>query len=307
MVIYRRDRCKMIQLLFIVHGRLRKSRSWNELQKAINEEVNISFDVFFTEYPKHAIELVECGLSSQTYSAVIACGGDGTLNECVNGIVKTDSKIPVGVIAMGTGNDFVKSLGLKGVWSEIKFALENNHIQSIDLIKLNNKFDERYGINVTDIGFGGEVVQRMAKDSRILGPFLTYQLNIIKTFLRFQPKLATIDLDGSVFSMEKLFLLACCNGKWFGSGLAIEPEAAINDGWINLVIVDNISFLSYLLQIPTLRAGKRMSHKSVHYRKAKRVHIVTDGLPVDCDGEFAGYTPMLIEVVENAINILTPG
>lgn len=296
----------MKELLFVVHGRLKNSRKWKRISKDIDDQSDWSSNIVFTEYPRHAIDLVKLYLSSKSIDAVIACGGDGTLNECVNGIMLAKSNVVLGILSLGSGNDFVKTLKIKGNLKELVQSIDAWHTFKSDVMCLETSNGIRFGINVSDIGIGGEVVQRMALDSRWMGSFLTYQKNIIKSFLSFKSKRMILKLDDSVEFSPNLFLLAMSNASWFGSGLCIDPEAQLNDGLLNVVMVRDISLIDYFGQLNNLRRGSRMQHRSVTYHQCKEVKLISSGWPIDCDGEFIGHTPLSINLVDGGINILVP-
>ena len=296
----------MKQLLFVVHGRLKNSWRWRRIRQHMANQTQWSFVVEYTEYSGHAIELVKSNLEKAMFDTVIACGGDGTLNECVNGIMLADSKVTLAILSMGTGNDFVKSLKIKGSWNELKEALETGSTLRSDVMRLKSVASLRYGINVSDIGIGGEVVQRMARDSRWMGSFLTYQKNIVKSFLSFRSKKMILRFDDGYEFSQNLFMLAASNASWFGSGLCIDPEAQLNDGLLNVVMVQDISLLDYIGQLPFLRGGKRMKHRAVSYRKSQSLALLSEGWPIDCDGEFIGFTPLTIDLINGGVNILIP-
>ncbi len=296
----------MKQLLFVVHGRLKNSRKWKRISQLMANQTQWSCVTAFTEYAGHAIELVRSNLEKVKFDAVVACGGDGTLNECVNGIMLSKSKVPLGILAMGTGNDFVKSLKMRGSWNDLIEVIETWNTLSCDVMRLKSNGGLRYGINVSDIGIGGEVVQRMARDRRWLGSFLTYQKNIVKSFLSFKSKQMILRLDDGPEFSQNLFMLAASNAAWFGSGLCIDPEAQLNDGLLNIVVVEDISLLEYLGQLPFLRRGERLKHPTVSYRQSQTMALLSEGWPIDCDGEFIGFTPLTIDLMEGGVNILIP-
>ncbi len=296
----------MKQLLFVVHGRLKNSRRWKRISQQMANQTQCSCVTVYTEYSAHAIELVRSNLENFKFDAVVACGGDGILNECVNGIMLTKAKVPVGILAMGTGNDFVKSLKIRGSWNDLIEAVETWNTLSCDVMCLKTDGGLRYGINVSDIGIGGEVVQRMERDRRWLGSFLTYQKNIVKSFLSFKSKKMTVKLDNGPEFSQSFFMLAASNAAWFGSGLCIDPEAQFNDGLLNIVMVEEISLLDYLRQLPFLRRGERLKHPTVSYRQSRTVALLSEGWPIDCDGEFIGFTPLTIDLMEGGVNILIP-
>lgn len=296
----------MKKALFVVHGRLEWNTNWLRIWKRIREQQEWEVVKVYTQGVGHAITLVMDGLNKEGYDAVITCGGDGTLNECVNGIVQSKLPVPLGILSMGTGNDFIKSLGISGCWDEVQVALNNLRVVPCDVMRLETPTGVRFGINVSDIGIGGDVVQRISQDSRWLGSFFTYQKNIVKSFLSFKSINVEVSIDHSPAITKRIFMLAACNASWFGSGLCIDPEARINDGQLNLVVVEDISLMDYFKQLPSLRGGKRMKHRSVTYLTGEQVSIQTPGYPIDCDGEFIGYTPLKIDLLRQAVNILVP-
>jgi len=296
----------MKKVLFVVHGRLERNTKWLRIWKCVIEQQEWTGVKVYTQKVGHAITLVMDALNKEGCDAVIACGGDGTLNECVNGILQSNSSVPLGMLSLGTGNDFVKSLGMSGCWKEVQAALNNLRVVPCDVMRLETPAGVRFGINVSDIGIGGEVVQRISQDSRWLGSFLTYQKNIVKSFLSFKSINVEVSIDDSPAISKRIFMLAACNAAWFGSGLCIDPEAQINDGQLNLVVVEDISLIDYFKQLPSLRRGKRMNHPAITYSKSERVSILTPNLPIDCDGEYIGCTPLSIDLWGHAVNILVP-
>jgi diacylglycerol kinase (ATP) len=296
----------MKKVLFVVHGRLQNSQRWKRISQQIANQSQWSCETVYTEYPAHAIELVRSNLEKAKFDAVVACGGDGTLNECVNGIMLAKSNVAVGILSLGTGNDFVKSLRIQGSWNDLLEAIETRNTLSCDVMRLKSFESLRYGINVSDIGIGGEVVQRMARDRRWLGSFLTYQKNIIMSFLSFKSKEVILKFDDEPEFSTNLFMFAMSNASWFGSGLCIDPEAQLNDGLLNVVMVRDISLIDYFGQLKYLRRGYRMQHGAVTYRQCQEVNLISPGWPIDCDGEFIGHTPLSMNIIEGAINILLP-
>ena len=296
----------MIQLLFVVHGRLKNSQRWKRISQQMANQTQWSCVTVYTEYSAHAIELVRSNLEKAKFDAVVACGGDGTLNECVNGIMLAKSNVVLGILSLGTGNDFVKTLKIKGNLKELVQSIDAWHTFKSDVMCLETSNGIRFGINVSDIGIGGEVVQRMALDSRWMGSFLTYQKNIIKSFLSFKSKEMILKLDDESEFSSNLFMFAMSNASWFGSGLCIDPEAQLNDGLLNVVMVRDISIMDYFGQLNNLRRGSRMQHRSVTYHQCKEVKLISSGWPIDCDGEFIGHTPLSINLVNGGINILVP-
>ncbi len=296
----------MKRIFFVVHGRLRRNRKWKRIWAQINFQHEWSVVIAYTAFSGHAISLVKDLLQTEKIDVLVACGGDGTLNECVNGVMQAGSNVPLGILSLGTGNDFVKTLKIRGDWEELKHSISNGFTVPCDVMCLKTSTGVRYGLNVADVGIGGEVVQRMAEDGRWLGAFLTYQKNIVKSFLLFKSKEMRLTMNNAAEVSHDVFMLAAANAAWFGSGLCIDPEAELNDGLLNVVLVKNISLFDYIRQLPFLRKGIRMRHSAVTYHQCRELNLLSSGWPIDCDGEFIGFTPMSISLAEGGIKILLP-
>ncbi len=294
---------------WIVHGRLERSRSWIHLLSHLTSDAEFKHEILYTEFAGHGIALSQ-EYCNRDLTAIVAVGGDGTINECVNGVMQSGKSIPLGIVAMGTGNDFVKSLQLVGKWDEIKRALIDSTHVMVDLGKASfvnreGHLDQRYFINVLDIGIGGEVVQRIANSNRRLGPFLTYQKSILATLLSL--KRPNVQWQNDVnYRDEKTLMLAIANAKWFGSGLGIAPVADVQDGILEVIHLGDITVWDYFKQLPHLRKGKFLKHPEIRYEKARHVRVFTPNMPIDCDGEFIGFTPLMVQMIPHSIRILRP-
>lgn len=294
---------------WIVHGRLERSRRWIHLLSQLTNDSDFKHEICYTAYTGHGIELGR-DYCKRDLTAIVAVGGDGTINECVNGIMQSGRPVALGIVAMGTGNDLVKSLSLKGVWEEIQQALGKQVCMDVDLGKATfqnrqGQMDQRYFINVLDIGIGGEVVQRIAESRRLLGPFLTYQKSILSTLLTLKRERVQWEHEGH-YRDEKTLMLAIANAKWFGSGLGIAPVADVQDGILEVIHLGDISLLDYFKQLPHLRKGRFLKHDQIRYEKSRFVKVFTPNMPIDCDGEFIGFTPLMVQMVPRAIRILRP-
>lgn len=294
---------------WVVHGRLEKDRRWKGIQSRLENASRQKHVVAFTQYSGHAMELAK-QLCQSGCDVIVAVGGDGTLNECVNGLLPDYTNVAIGILAMGTGNDFVKTLQLQGSVDEILEAIEKDSCQQVDVVlaTYNNLYGQaacRYCVNVMDIGIGGEVVQRIAHSTRRWGPFITYQKAILATLMKLQRPMVEWSKDQEKYK-EKTLMLAIANAKWFGSGLGIAPLADVQDGILEIVHLGDISVLDYFLQLPHLRKGRHLKHPEIRYDRAQIVSVDTPDLPIDCDGEFIGTTPMKVKICPGLLKLLKP-
>ncbi|MCS6935615.1 MAG: diacylglycerol kinase family lipid kinase [Chitinophagales bacterium] len=299
----------MKKIAFIAHGKLKRRKAL--VRDAQNFLSHHQINFLFTNFPRHAESLAqECAEAG--FDFIIAAGGDGTLNEVINGVMQSPRKgeVTIGVWPLGSGNDFAKTLRLpadiKGLAQTI--LLEEAH--PIDLMHLtytdiNGQPAQRFSHNITDVGMGGQVAEGMSRTSKWMGPTLTYQYQIIKSLLTYRPVPVRVQGDG--ISFEGNVMNYCvCNGKYFGSGLGISPYALPDDGMLNTVCIGEVTLRDYLRHLPAIRRCVPVEHPQVHYGSATTLRIdgVKDCLPIDLDGEFAGYTPLSVTLVPAAIRFL---
>jgi len=303
----------MKRIAFIIHGKIRKKQD-------IIRKLELTFQgnykpVFFiSEYSGHAIEL-SFNAASEGFNYIISLGGDGTLNEVVNGIMQArnlnkDLNIMVGVLPFGTGNDFIKTSKSPHSFSGIKKLIDKNLSKEIDLglVQFKDKKgldSKRYFINIADVGIGGLVVQKIGNYSKALGANITYLAAIFNTLLFYRNQPVKAIADGFVFEGRvKNFVVA--NGKYFGSGIGIAPDAEIDNGKFSMVILGEVSLIQFLKLSITFKKCKKVIHPQIIYKSAEEIAIdsMASPQPIDMDGEFIGYTPMNIKIQPGALTFL---
>lgn len=293
---------------FVLHGKHRGNQQLvKQAQRLFSNTYQLQFN--YTEYVGHAIALARTAATTSNY--VIAVGGDGTMNEVVNGVLQSGSKTVVtGLLPCGTGNDFARSTGLQNSVTQLYQLIESKSIKRIDagllkLIGTDGNPATRYFINIADVGMGGFIAQRLSGYSRWMGAFLTFQRAIIAGFLSYkhQPIKAVADTftyEGNILS----YIIA--NGKFFGAGLGVAPDAELSDGKFHITLGANISLWDYLLNMGNVRRCQKVNHPQMSYHIASEITITSpQPLPIDTDGEFAGYTPLQVSVVPGALLMLT--
>ncbi|CUS82541.1 lipid kinase, YegS/Rv2252/BmrU family [Candidatus Kryptonium thompsonii] len=193
---------------------------------------------------------------------VVAAGGDGTVNEIVNGILQSNSEKLLGVIPIGSGNDFAKMLNLKPF--KIKVAIESikrRRITTSDvgIIRFIDEFGnsgERFFINGVGVGFDAVVANESRKIKHLRG-ILLYLLALLKSLKDYETPEMEVYIDGKKIK-EKIFLVAVGNGKSAGGGFLLPPDAKINDALLDVCLVNDLSILRVLQVIPTVLKGKHI-------------------------------------------------
>ena len=290
-----------MKLGVILHGaKSNRHAQRKEIEKTFSDW---NLQIRITEYHKHA-EKIARELCNESCDVVLVCGGDGSLNLAANGIFHSENPhTPLAIWPSGTGNDFVKSVNVPASFQDLKVAIEKRNFQSIDLPCMEWDGKKRAFLNVTDLGLGGCVAYDMTRSKRRLGSFITYQWLIIKNLIRFKKRTIHFDLDGKKYDARAMnFVVA--NAKYFGAGLGISPESDLTDGSLEVIVIGDLNLFEYLYFVPKVRKCKKLSFHKVQYFSAKKISIETEvPMPIDMDGEFVGFSPMVISL-QHKINIV---
>ncbi len=299
------------KITFILHGRLKHiSKRQDKILEVFSKEFNVTFKT--TSLESGAKKCTNEALTENT-DIIVICGGDGSINETANGFLatKTHKTVFFGVLPMGTGNDFAKSLHVKNDLIQLKELIAGKRYKKVDVFKMdyNNKShkkESRYFINIADIGIGGAVVEHVGNSSKVLGSNLTYIKAIVLSFIKYKKQ--PIQLTSSTFNWSGQILSLCmANGKYFGSGMCIAPDAQLDDGELQLTILGDVSLFDYIKNIFKIKKGVKINHKEANYATVTNCRIVSKGLecPIDMDGEFIGYTPLEVELHSKKMNFFS--
>lgn len=258
---------------------------------------NLSYDIYLTEANN---QLTEQKLSERlhSYTDIISIGGDGTLNMLAN--VLAYKNIPLGIIPCGTGNDFSRHIYKKT--DDVIATSLKSEAMAIDL----GQCKGRYFINVLGVGYDGMVAEKTRNDKKVFFRSFFYLWNALKYLLLYKEQ--SIQLTADDFKKhEETFMAAFGNGTFFGSGMNITPHADFSDGLLDCCWIGKLSFLKKMYCLVKLYSGKHLHVKNIEYIKGKKFEVKTTGHPVEADGEFLGYTPVVISSAEKALLLKVPG
>jgi YegS/Rv2252/BmrU family lipid kinase len=293
----------------------RKKLFYQRLLPVISEICNVQ--VYETMRRNEAIEIASKAVD-QNVNLILAAGGDGTLNQVVHGVFsgrENSNMLPaIGLLPLGSGNDFARTMGITTEPSQLRKLLTAFTTAEIDLGKVRfttfekgtavNGQSERYFINVADIGMGPEVVDRVSKSSRLLGGKIGYFKSIITTFFSYRLIAVKAIADEWVWQ-GKLRSLGVANGKFYGHGLCIAPDAKADDGNFSVFICGNVSVLDFVLNTGKLKKGKHIRLAEVHYKAATRVALTSEArCMIEADGEVLGLLPATVFMAERRLKFL---
>lgn len=261
----------------------------------------------------HDAEVLASTAVEGHFDVILAAGGDGTVNQVVNGILRgreSHVDLPVvGVVPIGTGNDLARGLNLKEDINQLLMLLNNFEPEDIDIGKVEyttekGDQDYRYFVNVVDIGMGPEVVKKVMRRDQIFGAALSYYISILSTFTSYKPMVASANTPDWEWS-GKLRTLAIANGKYYGNGLCIAPDAQPNDRVFETFICGNASILDFVLQSQNMKRGRRISHDAVLYRQGSEFYLSAESsCCIEADGEFLGWLPASVKLTPQRLRFL---
>lgn len=277
-------------------------------------------EVAFTDAPMAATRLTREALR-EGVDLVIACGGDGTNNEVVNGFFEAtvpgepDAPIRAGaafsILMLGTGGDFRKTFGAGPDVEDQVRAIAGGTPRPIDVGRLDYTTDEgapatRYFINIASFGMGG-LVDREVNKARLakrLGGRFAYLSATVRAMLRYKPQPVRIRVDEGPERTFVVNMAAACNGQYFGGGMRVGPMADPSDGILDIIVVHDVGLVGFMRGVSKIYAGKHLeSPQVVHLRGRTLRALPQEGAEVllDVDGEAPGRLPATFTVLPGAL------
>jgi YegS/Rv2252/BmrU family lipid kinase len=276
---------------------------------------NANIEVFETLSKNDAVSLASKA-TNQYPDLILAAGGDGTLNQVVNGVLtgrEMETKLPViGLIPMGSGNDFARTAGPKAGIEQLITLIGRFQPKKIDVgnirftpfVNGDAARTNQYFVNVADIGMGPMVVDKVLKSGRSFGHAVAYYKSILSTFISYRPMIVNVTTPG--WSWEgKLRTLAIGNGKYYGHGLCIAPDAIMDDRLFNIFISGDVSVFDFIRFSGALKKGRHVHLPEVHYKTATSLEFTSDKpCMIEGDGEILGQLPARVQLIERQLDFL---
>jgi YegS/Rv2252/BmrU family lipid kinase len=240
---------------------------------------------------------------------VVAVGGDGTLNEVVNGIVGCG--VELATVPLGTGMDFGRTYDIPKRFDDAVRVALGGVARTIDVGRVTyrtwaGETAERYFANVSSVGMSGAVAQRANGMSKALGGKTTFFYALTRVFLEWKNSEVSVRLDDTD-RRGHMHDVIVANGVWHGGGMMLAPGAAPDDGTFEVVLIGDVSKLDFLTTAPKIYKGRHVTHPKVEVLDSRRVEIdAAVQLPIELDGEQVGTTPAAFEVVPGALRVRVP-
>lgn len=233
-------------------------------------------------------------------NVVVACGGDGTVNEVANGLARTN--VPLGVIPLGTGNAWAREMGLPRRLADAAKVLVEGQVRYVDL----GRAGDRCFLLMAGIGFDAEVTRHVPREAKRRWGILAYVASGIWTGLRFAGTPATVTIDGRV-TRRRVLMIVLSNTRLYGGFVGLTGKAMVDDGFLDVCIFTGRGLVQKVGHLLKVLVGRHTSAPDVECLRCRSMHVVArEGLPVQVDGDPAGTTPMSFGVWPRGLKVILP-
>jgi len=280
-----------------------------------------AFSVAFTQAAGDGINIAESA-ARVGRRFIIACGGDGTINEVANGILRSLEDAELGILPSGTGGDFRRSLGIPLGTAQAAKALKDGITKRIDVGRVSfidneGTAAERCFLNVSSFGLATSIIRRVKSTSAFdwlsvggLRGKANFAVATLREVVDIEPKLVRVKIDDDEPTNLQTVNFCVANARYFGGGMMIAPGAKLDDGRLDLVNIGDISTLRILANAHTLYLGTHEQLPEVKSRLVSRIEVAphdsASSIPLEIDGELPGTLPAVYDVMPSALSVRVP-
>jgi YegS/Rv2252/BmrU family lipid kinase len=285
-------------------------------------ELSHRFGAFAVEFTRAAGDGKRIALEAakQGRRFVIACGGDGTINEVANGILESGERVELGILPSGTGGDFRRSFNIPIAPARAAEYLKNGKTETIDVGRVtftdeNGQIVSRYFLGVASFGMSTAVIKRIKADKpfawlpRSLSGRAGFAWSTLQSTLEMKYTSARVRIDDGRERELSVVNFCVANARYFGGGMKIAPDAKLDDGLFDVVMIGEISSTKILANSYKLYAGTHSDVAEVHQAKAQRIIVnptANEKIRFETDGELPGFLPATFEIVPRALKLRIP-
>jgi|ERR1051326_8194571 len=236
------------------------------------------------------------------FDLIVSAGGDGTLNEVVNGIARAGCNAPLAVVPLGTGNDFARTLGAPNSPDAVIEQIRERKTRAIDLVRVTSD-QVRYFANVSSGGFSGVVDEKLTPEmKRTWGP-LAYLRSAAAAFAELRGYTTTVTLDDAEAMEIDLYNVVVANGRYVAGGIPVAPEADVGDGLLDIILIPERGPTDLAILAGQILLGKHLGSDAIIFRRAKKIAINSrPGMWFNVDGELIGNEPATFELLPGALH-----
>ena len=307
---------RWLAIVNLLSGSGKCGRDWENIAKMLYSN-GIDFDTVFTGHRFHAIELTKRAIVEDGYRNLIAIGGDGTIHEVANGILLQQeipsNEIRMGVIPVGTGNDWIRSFAIPREYeSAVRTIAEGKEfvqdVAKVTFINREGKEESRYCVNVTGAGLDADVNFRVCKmKEKGKNGKAAYMSKLVESVFAYHSCDMTAKVDGQEKFRGYTLSASVGIGRYNGSGMQQLPESVADDGLLDITVIEHMSIPRIAMAVPLLFNGKIYTHKRVRHYTGRTVELQFDSVrEMEIDGEALGTTPLTITIEDKRLKIIVP-
>lgn len=285
-------------------GSSRFTKVWSNIQSELNK-LNIDYDFAFTKSSKDEIRIVKSALKNG-FQKLIVVGGDGTLHHVLNGIFKQNTirtnQIKLGIIPIGTGNDWIKTYNIPNSIQKAIAVINNDKTATQDVGLIHNNSTKEYFINVAGIGYDGYVVQKL-QHLKKLGS-ISYLISGLYGLLFYKKSNYIIKTPNETYTSKCLMVLfGICS--YSGGGMKMTKDANPNDGLLDVTIAKDFSFFDLVFNLPKIYNGKIIHHSKVINLKTDKINVIDNKQEslIEADGELVGRGSTQVSIIPKSIQV----
>ncbi len=295
-----------------VSGNGKTGKIWPDYERLFLDQ-GLQIDSTYTLEPDHATRLVREAIN-KGYKMIMAVGGDGTINEVVNGFFYQgqiiDPAVKLITFSQGTGSDYIRSLGISRRAEELTRIIKGKRVSFFDLGKVTyvTHFGERacrYFVNIADAGIGAETAYLVNQNSKRMGGLISYLVGLLKTLKNYENKLIELTVDGYKVLSEIINSVIIANGEFFGGGMQIAPEADLKDGFFNIIILKDLNRFEIITNLIKAYRGNHLSHPKIDVVYGREINIDSkERVLIEMDGEVIGRLPASFEILDRKLPVM---
>ena len=292
-------------------GNGKGKRDWDRISGLFEKE-NIPVYSQFTQKKGHAIDSARKAINTG-FRKIISVGGDGTLNEVVNGVFTQEycspKEITVGMMPVGTGNDWGRMFGIPLVYEGAVNVIKENKLMLHDIgvvtFHSGSEQHKRYSINIAGLGFESLVVKKTNKQKdRGRSSQAVYFYNLLSSLLSYKNIKTDVIIDG-VKKTSNVFSINVGNGRYCGGGMRQTPDALPDDGLLDITVIREMGRIEIIKSLKLLYDGTILSHPKIDGYRSNNLRVESESLLyLEADGESLGHTPAEFSIIPAAINIV---
>lgn len=288
-------------------------RRWPVMHEQLRAAWPFAFDAHITKEPQHATEIAA---QARACDVVLSVGGDGTLHEVVNGLMRIPEpeRPALAVLPAGTGGDFARTFGLTGDAAAFTAGWPSLRARAVDVGELalmrnaalsqSRSLHTRYFVNIAGLGFDAAVCAALERGAKNKASYL---LSVLRTLAGHRAQPVRVHADGALAHEGPAMMVAICNGRFFGGGMRVAPEADASDGLLDVVVLGAMSRVEFLLNFPRVYAGTHLTHSKVRLIRARSVRVESpQPLLLEAEGELLGEAPVSARILPGALRVMLP-